>query len=108
MQVDGGMNGYSLLHPVGNWADLLSCASQEQRETGYCNPDVDKDVDAARSAVSEQERVDNYKKAQSIIVDDAPWVQLYGQNPVWGVRTSVAGVKFTPNEIPITGAVEIK
>lgn len=107
-QVDGGMNGYSLLNPIGNWADLLSCASKDQRETGYCNPDADKQVDAARAAVSDQERIDAYKKAQSIIDDDAPWLLLYGQNPVWRVRNQVTGLQFTPNEIPLTSAVQIK
>jgi ABC-type transport system substrate-binding protein len=108
LQVDGGMNGYSLLHPVGNWADLLSCASKDQRESGYCNPKVDAEIVGARSAISEQEQIDAYKKAQSIINEDAPWLLLYGQNPVWGARNPVVGLKFTPNEIPLTSGVEIK
>src|ERR1051326_5718735 len=108
LQEDGGMNGYSLLHPVGNWADQLSCVNKDKYETGYCNPDVDADLNSARAAASDQEQIADYQKAQLTIVDDAPWLLLYGQNPVWGVRNQVNGVTFTPNEIPITTGVEIK
>ena len=58
--------------------------------------------------MSDEEQVADYQKAQLTIVDDAPWLLLYGQNPVWGVRNQVSGVTFTPNEIPITTGVEIK
>jgi ABC-type transport system substrate-binding protein len=108
LQEDGGMNGYSLLHPVGNWADQLSCANKDKYETGYCNPAVDTDLSSARAAVSDQEQIAEYQKAQMTLVDHAPWLLLYGQNPVWGVRNQVSGVLFTPNEIPITTGVEIK
>jgi ABC-type transport system substrate-binding protein len=108
LQEDGGMNGYSLLHPVGNWADQLSCVNKDKYETGYCNADVDAQLSSARSASTEDEQIDHYQKAEMIIVDDAPWLLLYGQNPVWGVRNRVSGLMFTPNEIPVTSGVAIK
>ncbi len=107
-EVDGGLNGLSSVHPIANYGDSLSCANKDKRETGYCNPAFDDQIKKAQTTFAEQEQLEAYKKAQLVLVEDAIWLLLYGQNPVWGIRDYVTGLRFTANEIPITTDVRIK
>jgi ABC-type transport system substrate-binding protein len=107
-EIDGGMNGLSSLHPILNYGNALSCAEKDRGATAWCNGQYDDFIKKAQTTFSEPEQLDLYAKAQGIAVNDAVWLLLYGQNPVWGVRDYVTGLKFTPNEIPITENVSIK
>lgn len=48
--------------------------------TSYYNPQVDKILDGARAEFNEEERLKNLKKAEEIIIDDAPYVWLFQKN----------------------------
>lgn len=106
-EADGGLNGFSLQHPVVNWANDLSCGSAKSSMTGYCNPTVDTLVLKAGATFDENEQRKIYEEAQRLLIDDTPYLLLYGQNPIWGVRSRVQGLMFTPNEIPVTDKTTI-
>ena len=54
----------------------------------YSNPEVDKLLEAARSATDQQERARLYKEMQAIVQEDAPWVFVanWKQNAVTNDR----------------------
>lgn len=56
---------------------------------GYSNPDVDKMIDQAGSEMAPEQRTAMYTKLGKQITDDAPWVFLYQQDDVYGVRDRV-------------------
>ncbi len=54
----------------------------------YSNPEVDKLLDAARTATDQAKRADLYKQAQRIVHEDAPWAFIanWKQNAVASAR----------------------
>jgi len=108
LEIDGGMNGFSLVHPVINWANDLHCRNENSRQTGHCDPVFDDLIDRATQTFDEDEQRSLYEQAQQMAIEKAMYLLLYGQSPVWGVRDGIQGLSFTPNEIPITDQVYIE
>lgn len=106
-EIDGWLSGFSLLHPVVNWANHFHCRNKDRLETGYCNPEFDTLVDRAEVSFVEEEQRKLYGQAQRLLIEEAPVLWLYGQAPIWGVRSNITGLQFTPNEIPITFGVMV-
>jgi peptide/nickel transport system substrate-binding protein len=62
----------------------------------YGNPEVDKLVVQAASLSDQKQRTILYRKAQKIVVNEAPYVFLYQKNYQVGMRSSVKGFVFNP------------
>ncbi|NLV17085.1 MAG: ABC transporter substrate-binding protein [Syntrophomonadaceae bacterium] len=63
--------------------------------TGYNNPQVDRILDAARSETkSTTERIKLLRRAEQIILDDAPMLWIAGNEGVSLVRSNIKGFKF--------------
>ncbi|MBI5929606.1 MAG: ABC transporter substrate-binding protein [Chloroflexi bacterium] len=58
----------------------------------YCNPEVDALIDAGTFSRDPQERADLIRRAQQIIVEDAPWAFLYQPDLVIATRSNVTGL----------------
>ncbi len=53
-------------------------------------------VDAARGTASSGERKKLYKEAMTVIVEEAPWIFLYGETQITGVRANVKDIVVHP------------
>ena len=65
--------------------------------SNYANPDVDQLLLQARQVADRGKRAELYRKAQQIIVDDAPWVFVDHEQQVIATRASVKGFKLHPS-----------
>lgn len=74
----------------------------------YSNPEVDALLEKARRTTDQAERATLYKKMQTIVHDDAPWlfVANWKQNAVANVR--VQGLKLQPSFLLLLGSVSKK
>ena len=63
----------------------------------YANPDVDRLIDAAMVAESEDERRKLYGDAQRVVAEDAPYISLWYKTNIAVSGTGVEGVKLTPS-----------
>jgi len=64
----------------------------------YKNPDVDRLIDEASAALSEDERRAKYSRAQQLIAEDAPYI------PIWNrVNAIIAQPGFSGLHLPLTG-----
>ena len=64
----------------------------------YSNPEVDRLIDDASKALSEDERRAKYGRAQQIIAEDAPYI------PIWNkVNAIIAQHGFSGLHLPLTG-----
>lgn len=63
----------------------------------YENPEVDRLIDAAMAATTDEERRRLYVQAQQIIAEDAPYISLWYKTNVAVSRTQIEGVKLTPS-----------
>jgi peptide/nickel transport system substrate-binding protein len=64
----------------------------------YSNPAVDRLIDEASAALSEDTRRDKYSRAQQLIAEDAPYI------PIWNrVNAIVAQPGFSGLHLPLTG-----
>lgn len=64
----------------------------------YANKEVDKYLDEGMKCMDPEKRMELYRKAQEIIVSDAPTVMLYYQKLVFGTRSNVKGLVMLPIE----------
>lgn len=64
--------------------------------TFYSNPEVDKLLDIGRTEPEEQKRLEAYRKAQEIIVEEAPQLFLYFAKDNVGIQKNVEGFKLHP------------
>lgn len=62
----------------------------------YTNPEVDKLLEEGRTAIDPEKREEAYKKAQEIIVNDAPDVMLYYGTQNAGTQKFVKGFELHP------------
>lgn len=67
----------------------------------YSNKEVDKLIEEGMKTVDPKKRAEVYRKAQKIIIHDAPWIFLHVQKDVIGYRKKVHGVVELPIEILI-------
>jgi peptide/nickel transport system substrate-binding protein len=62
----------------------------------YENPEVDRLIDAAMAATTDEERRRLYGEAQRVVAEDAPYISLWYKTNVAVSRTEIVGVKLTP------------
>lgn len=63
----------------------------------YANPEVDRLIDAAMVAESEDERRALYGEAQRVIAEDAPYISLWYKTNIAVSGTQIEGVTLTPS-----------
>jgi peptide/nickel transport system substrate-binding protein len=78
---------YPWYHSTGSWNTTF---------WNYKNPEMDKVLDAARSAKNDEERAKYYKEFQQIAVDQPAGVIPYVLNHTNAYRTNVKGFKSSP------------
>jgi peptide/nickel transport system substrate-binding protein len=89
----GGWSGRT--DPDGNIYNFRSCkAPPELNATHYCNPEVDRELDAARTVVDPAERLAHYRKAAEHILQDRPGIYLYHPKWLWAFSNKLTG--FVP------------
>jgi peptide/nickel transport system substrate-binding protein len=62
----------------------------------YENPDVDRAIDAAMVAESDDERLALYSEAQRMIAEDAPYISLWYKTNIAVFGTQIEGVTLSP------------
>jgi ABC-type transport system substrate-binding protein len=76
-----------------NFLSVLLHSKAPENRTAYNNPAYDALLDKADSSLDQEERIALYRKAERIVVDDAPWVPLYFQRDVELHRPYVKGIR---------------
>jgi peptide/nickel transport system substrate-binding protein len=62
----------------------------------YGNPKVDELVKQAPTILDPQKRIDTYRQAQNIVVDEAPYILFYQADQILGMRDNVQGFQVKP------------
>jgi peptide/nickel transport system substrate-binding protein len=63
----------------------------------YANPQVDRLIDAAMAAESDDEQRRLYGEAQQVVAEDAPYISLWYKTNIAVSGTGIEGVKLTPS-----------
>jgi peptide/nickel transport system substrate-binding protein len=61
----------------------------------YRNPDVDRLIDLATRATTDNERLKYYREAQKVIADDAPYISLWYKTNIAVMRPNVSGMRMS-------------
>ena len=64
----------------------------------FNNEELDQLLDTARSTANPNERKKLYREAMSLIVEEAPWIFLYSEMEMTGVRANVKDIMVQPTE----------
>jgi peptide/nickel transport system substrate-binding protein len=63
----------------------------------YENPDVDRLIDGAMAAATDEERRRLYGEAQRVVAEDAPYISLWYKTNIAVAGTHIEGVSLTPS-----------
>jgi peptide/nickel transport system substrate-binding protein len=63
--------------------------------TYYSNPDVDRLIDLATRATTDDERLKYYRDAQKVIADDAPYISLWYKTNIAVMRPNLSGMRLS-------------
>lgn len=81
------------IDPDGNIHQFVTCKGGIN-DSKYCNPEVDKLLNAAREASSDEARKEKYDAAAKILNEDLPIIYLYHPTWLWASSKNVTG--FVP------------
>jgi peptide/nickel transport system substrate-binding protein len=74
----------------------------------FNNEKLDQFLDTARSTANPNERKKLYKEAMTLIVEEAPWIFLYSELEITGVRANVKDIMVQPPERMIVKQAKIE
>jgi peptide/nickel transport system substrate-binding protein len=74
----------------------------------FKNEELDRLLDAARSTGNPNERKRLYKEAMTLIVEEPPWIFLYSEMEMTGVRANVKDIMVQPTERVIVKQARIE
>ena len=81
--------------PDGNLYNFISCKGPPALNVAkYCNPEVDAELDAARTALTTPERLVHYAKIADHTLNDRPLIYLWHTTWLFATSTKITG--FTP------------
>jgi peptide/nickel transport system substrate-binding protein len=91
---DGDFVGWSgRIDADANIHTLLAC-KVPGNDGHYCNPEVDRLLDAARATADRAQRKKHYEQVMRILDDEKPIIYLWHAKWIWGFSTRLEG--FTP------------
>ncbi|MCC7023952.1 MAG: ABC transporter substrate-binding protein [Thermomicrobiales bacterium] len=85
---------------------LFSLYHSSQIEQGfnwahYTNPEVDKLLEQGFIEVDNEKRMDLYKQAQVLIMEDAPAIPVWGKRQLMAGKASITDIKFNLSVYPL-------
>ncbi|SDU31935.1 ABC transporter substrate-binding protein [Stappia sp. ES.058] len=90
----GSQVGWSgRVDPDGNIHQFMTCKGGIN-DSKYCNPEVDRLLNAARTSNDLAERKKSYDAARDILANDMPIIYLYHPTWIWALDGKIEG--FTP------------
>jgi oligopeptide transport system substrate-binding protein len=82
-----------------DWLSIFwESSSQFAKNIGYKNPEVDKLIHQADIEVDQNKRLDLYKQAQRLVIDDAPYIIRSTSKATFLVKPYVKGLEITPQD----------
>lgn len=82
--------------PDGNLHQFVTCGGGIN-DSKYCNPDIDKLLDEARTSTDIDVRKQKYDEARAILMADSPLIYLYHQTWIWALSDSMDGFTAYPD-----------
>jgi peptide/nickel transport system substrate-binding protein len=84
--------------PDGNIYNFVACkAPPALNAAHYCNPDVDRELDAARTVAGPNERLAHYRNVAEHTLKDLPIIYLYHQKWLWAFSAKLTGFIPSPD-----------
>jgi peptide/nickel transport system substrate-binding protein len=84
--------------PDGNIYNFISCKAPPALNTGhYCNPDVDAELDAARTVDTVDERRGHYAQVAQHTINDRPLIYLWHPKYLYAATTKLSGFEPYPD-----------
>jgi oligopeptide transport system substrate-binding protein len=97
LQAFGGLGWEADYPDPQDFIDILFHSASEANHGGYKNPEIDRIVESARTEADPLKRLNLYKQAEQMIVDDAPWVPMWFDTEGYAlIKPWVKGYRFTP------------
>lgn len=84
-----------------DFVDILFFSESRQNDFEYANPEVDALLEEARTEPDAARRLDLYRQAERLIINDAPFIPLFHSKNVAVVKPYVQNYEPPPFVIPI-------
>ncbi|HUF54575.1 MAG TPA: peptide ABC transporter substrate-binding protein [Dehalococcoidia bacterium] len=83
-----------------NFLEIKLHSESSNNEALYSNPEVDALLDQAAEEQDDEARLELYRQAEELIVQDMPWIPLYHAKSSYLVKPWVEGFEVPPFVIP--------
>ena len=95
------------IDPDGNIYNLVTCNSPFN-DGHYCNPDVDRELDAARTVAARADRLAHYRIVAQHILQDLPIIYLYHGKWLYAASARLSGFAPYPDGLIRLEGLEMK
>lgn len=90
---------------IGDYEDPMTFVDMfvtggSQNDVSYSNPEYDKLVEEAKSTIDQKVRMDNMKKAEKMLLEDAAIIPIYFYTEPYAVKPNVTGVYKALTQFP--------
>ena len=93
----------------GNIYNFVSCKAPPALNTGrYCNQDVDRELDAARTVGAPDERLAHYRNVAKHTIEDLPIIYLWHNKWLWAFSTKLSGFAPSPDGLIRPQGLQLK
>ena len=93
--------------PDGNLHQFVTCEGGIN-DSKYCNPEIDRLLDEARTNTDNNVRKEKYDKARAILIEEQPIIYLYHQTWIWALDDSLEGFVAYPDGMIRLESVKFK
>jgi oligopeptide transport system substrate-binding protein len=101
--------GWILDYPdAGNVVDTLFHSASRQNNTRYSNPEIDAQLEAARTETNDERRIQIYQEVERKLIEDAAWIPLYFDTTHYLVKPYVKNYIVPPTVIERFADVEVE
>jgi peptide/nickel transport system substrate-binding protein len=114
LAVNGDFEAYQIgwsgrTDPDGNIYNFVSCKAPPALNTGrYCNQDVDRELDAARTVGAPDERLAHYRNVAKHTIEDLPIIYLWHNKWLWAFSTKLSGFAPSPDGLIRPQGLQLK
>jgi peptide/nickel transport system substrate-binding protein len=84
------------IDPDNNLYNFIACKAP-LNDSHYCNPEVDRELDLARTVETPAERLVHYRNVAAQILRDKPSIYLYHNNWLYAASPQLAGFSVYPD-----------
>ncbi|MER8037307.1 peptide ABC transporter substrate-binding protein [Streptomyces hydrogenans] len=96
------LTGWQMDYPlIQNFLQPIYYTGSAANDSGYSDPEFDRLVDEGNAAPGQQQAIEKFKDAESLLVEDFPVIPVWYRNGTVAYSNDVDNVRLNPFSVPV-------